>query len=97
AEALRAADHDLRVVILRFGIALAVTETGRETLKRLRPFLGGRVGSGRQWVSWIHREDAIDILLRALDTPEMRGAYNATSPHPVRMRQVTDAFGRGSR
>ena len=97
AEAQRAADHDLRVVILRFGIALAVTERGRETLKRLGPFLGGRVGSGRQWVSWIHREDAIDILLRALETPGMRGAYNATSPHPVRMRQVTDAFGRGSR
>ncbi|WP_416139514.1 hypothetical protein ACM26W_03650 [Halomonas sp. HK25] len=67
AEAQRSTDHGLRVVILRFGIALAVTESGRETLKRLRPFLGGRIGSGRQWVSRIHREDAIDILLRALD------------------------------
>ncbi|MGJ7456662.1 TIGR01777 family oxidoreductase [Halomonas sp. MA07-2] len=97
AEAQRAADHDLRVVILRFGLALALTQSGRETLKRLRPFLGGRIGSGRQWVSWIHREDATDILLRALDTAKMRGAYNATSPNPVRMRQVTDAFGRVSR
>lgn len=97
AEAQRAAEHDLRVVILRFGIALAMTENGRATLKRLRPFLGGRVGSGRQWVSWIHREDAVDIFLRALDTPGMQGAYNATSPNPARMRQVTDAFGRASR
>ncbi|MBE0488630.1 MAG: TIGR01777 family protein [Halomonas sp.] len=97
AEAQRAADHGLRVVILRFGLALALTDSGRETFKRLRPFLGGRIGSGRQWVSWIHREDATDILLRALDTPGMQGAYSATSPNPVRMRQVTDAFGRLSR
>lgn len=97
AEAQRAADHDLRVVILRFGIAFAITEGGRARLERLRPFLGGRIGSGRQWVSWIHREDAVDILLRALDTPGMQGAYNATSPNPVRMSQVTDAFARVSR
>ncbi|TVP52292.1 MAG: TIGR01777 family protein [Halomonas sp.] len=96
AEALRAADHDIRVVTLRFGIVLAMTERGRATLKRLRAFLGGRVGSGRQWVSWIHREDAVAILLRALNTPKMRGAYNATSPYPVRMSQVTDAFAHSS-
>lgn len=97
AEALRAAEHGLRVVILRFGIALAVTENGRAVLKRIRPFLGGRIGSGRQWISWIHREDAIKILLRTLDTPDMRGAYNATSPFPAPMSQVTDAFARASR
>lgn len=97
AQAQRASAFDVRVVILRFGIALAVTEMGRATLKRLHPFLGGRVGSGQQWVSWIHREDVVAILLRALDMPEMRGAYNATSPHPVRMSQVTDAFAQASR
>ncbi|MDR5898529.1 TIGR01777 family oxidoreductase [Halomonas vilamensis] len=97
AEAQRAAEYGLRVVILRFGIVLAVTENGRAVLKRIRPFLGGRVGSGRQWVSWIHREDAVNILLRALDYPEMQGAYNATSPFPVPMSQVTDAFAHVSR
>lgn len=97
AEAQRAAAFGLRVVILRFGIVLAVTENGRAVLKRIRPFLGGRIGSGRQWVSWIHREDAVDILLRALNTPAMQGAYNATSPFPVPMSQVTDAFARVSR
>ncbi|EHJ91571.1 TIGR01777 family oxidoreductase [Vreelandella boliviensis] len=95
-QAQRASEHDVRVVILRFGITLAVTENGRAVLKQLHPFLGGRIGSGQQWVSWIHREDAVAILLRALDTPEMRGAYNATSPYPMRMSQVTDAFARAS-
>ncbi|PCF95267.1 TIGR01777 family protein [Vreelandella nigrificans] len=97
AQAQRATEHNVRVVILRFGITLAVTENGRAMLKRLNPFLGGRIGSGQQWVSWIHREDTIAILLRALDTPEMQGAYNATSPNPVRMSQVTDAFAHASR
>lgn len=94
AQARRAGDLGLRVVILRLGIVLAVTERGREMLTRLRRFLGGRIGSGRQWVSWIHREDAVEILLRALDTPGMRGAYNATAPGPARMLQVTDAVAR---
>lgn len=97
AQAQRASALNVRVVILRFGITLAVTDMGRATLKRLHPFLGGRVGSGQQWVSWIHREDAVAILLSALDTPEMQGAYNATSPNPVKMSQVTDAFAHASR
>jgi len=82
------------VVILRFGLTLAVTASGRGTLARLKRFLGGRIGSGRQWVSWIHREDAVEIMLRALGDAGMQGAYNAVAPHPVRMSQVTDAFGR---
>lgn len=97
AEAERAGSLGLRVVILRFGIVLAVTEKGRAMLSRLAPFLGGRIGSGRQWVSWIHREDAVEVLLRALDTPAMAGPYNATAPYPTRMREVTDAFARVSR
>ena len=94
AEAQAAAGHGVRVVVLRFGLALAVTDSGRGTLSRLKRFLGGRIGSGRQWVSWIHREDAVEIMLRALSDAGMQGAYNAVAPHPVRMSQVTDAFGR---
>lgn len=95
-EALRAEALGLRTVILRLGIALGLTQRFRELLPGLRPFMGGRIGSGRQWVSWIHREDAVAIILRALSDAAMTGAYNATAPNPVQMDRVTDAFGRAS-
>lgn len=92
AAALGATGLGLRVVILRLGFVLAVTDQGRAVLGRVRRFLGGRIGSGRQWVSWIHREDAVAVIRAALDRPEMAGAFNAVAPWPVRMAQVTDAF-----
>ena len=97
AEAMAATAHGLRVVILRAGIVLGLTEEGRRTLDRLRPFLGGRIGTGRQWVSWIHRDDFVSIVLAALERPAMQGIYNATGPTPARMAQVTDAFARNAR
>jgi NAD dependent epimerase/dehydratase family enzyme len=58
-------------------------------LQRLAPFwslAGGAPGSGRQWVSWIHRDDLVDLMLAALVRPaEFDGVLNATAPHPVRM------------
>lgn len=86
----------LRTVILRFGIAIGLTGGFREVLPVLRPFMGGRIGSGRQWVSWVHREDAVEVLIRALSDSAMQGAYNVTSPNPVRMAQVTAAFGQAA-
>lgn len=86
----------LRTVILRFGIAIGLAPGFREALPILRPFMGGRIGSGRQWVSWIHREDAAAVILRALADPAMRGAYNTTAPNPVRMAEVTRAFGQAA-
>ena len=93
-EAMAATELGLRVVILRFGIALALTPEGRRLLDGLRRFLGGRIGSGRQWVSWIHREDAVAIMMRALENEAMSGAYNAVAPFPAKMSRVTEAFGR---
>ena len=92
AEAQAASEFGMRVVILRAGIVLGLTRDGARTLDRMRPFLGGRIGTGRQWVSWIHREDFVQIILTALDRPAMNGVYNATAPTPARMAQVTDAF-----
>ncbi len=93
-EAGAAAALGLRVVALRFGVALALTAEGRALLRQLRRFIGGRIGSGRQWVSWIHRDDAVAIIRRALETPAMSGAYNAVAPYPAPMSRVTEAFGR---
>jgi len=97
AEARSASEFGVRVVILRAGIVLGLTRDGARTLDRMRPFLGGRIGTGRQWVSWIHREDFVRIILTALERPSMTGVYNATAPTPARMAQVTDAFASNAR
>lgn len=93
AEAGAAEELGLRAVILRHGIVLDLTQRFRDVLNRLGRFVGGLVGSGRQWFSWIHREDTVRIILRALTDETMTGAYNATGPHPVRMDEFMQALG----
>ncbi len=64
----------------------------------LKPFrltgIGGPVGSGRQWVSWIHHADLVGILLLALDRQEATAALNGTAPNPVTNKDLTRAIGR---
>lgn len=85
----------VRVVLLRLGIVLAA-EGG--ALDHMRPafrfFLGGPLGSGEQWVSWIHIEDVAGLCLHALRTDRLRGPVNATAPDPVRSRGFARALGR---
>ena len=54
--------------------------------------LGGRVGSGRQWVSWISADDMFEILVRAVVDPTMSGLYHATSPNPVQNAELMAAY-----
>ncbi|GAA3412631.1 TIGR01777 family oxidoreductase [Paenibacillus hodogayensis] len=80
-----------RLVLLRTGLVLA-PEGGALPLMAL-PYklgVGGRVGSGRQWMSWIHAEDIVRLIRHCLDNPEMTGPVNATAPNPV----TNDEFGR---
>lgn len=84
-----------RLVILRFGVALAAD--GGALKKMMMPFklgMGGPLGSGRQWMSWIDRDDAVRIVEWAIDRSDARGVYNATGPEPVRNREFTHALGR---
>jgi uncharacterized protein (TIGR01777 family) len=82
AEAAR--DAGLRVVHPRLGIVLDRDGGALPPMALpFRLFVGGRVGSGRQYVSWIHRDDLTDLLLFALDTPAVAGPLNATATHPV--------------
>lgn len=93
--AARQAEPFARLVIARFGVALAAE--GGALQKMLLPFklgAGGPVGSGQQWMSWIDRDDAVRFVEWAIDHPEVRGTYNATSPEPVRNRDFTRALGR---
>jgi len=93
AEAFRAQELDVRVVALRIGIVLG--PNGGALAKMLTPFraaVGGRIGSGKQWMSWIHRNDVVGLVLAALDGAAYAGPVNATAPTPVRNRDFTAAL-----
>ncbi|MDB6139862.1 MAG: epimerase [Verrucomicrobiaceae bacterium] len=73
-----------RRVWLRISFVLGRSGGALPLLERLtRLFLGGSVGHGRQYISWIHELDMMRLFLRAIDEPDMRGVYNATGPSPV--------------
>ena len=83
-----------RLVILRTGIALA--GDGGPLVEMKRPFMffaGGPIGSGRQYISWVHREDWIGVLLWALDKVGVEGVFNASAPEPVTNAQFARALG----
>jgi len=94
-EASRAEALGMRVVRLRLGMVLAGDggALGR-MLPAFRAFVGGRLGDGRQWVSWIHRGDVTGLVVDALANEGYRGAVNATAPEPVRNRDFVAALGR---
>jgi uncharacterized protein (TIGR01777 family) len=95
AEARRAEALGLRVVLLRIGIVLA--PDGGALSAMLVPFragVGGRVGSGRQWMPWVHRDDVVGLVRDAVANEEYTGPVNATSPNPVTNRDFARALGR---
>ncbi len=89
------ADGLLRVVVVRSGLVL---DPGDGLLKQLlTPFklgVGGPIGSGDQYMSWIHIDDEIALLLWALDDEQVTGTLNATAPSPVTNRELSKALGR---
>jgi uncharacterized protein (TIGR01777 family) len=95
AEAQRAGERGARVAIARFGIVLG---PGGGVLGQMAPlfraFLGGPLGSGRQWFSWIHVEDLFGALAHLVGRRESSGAYNFTAPGPVTNRALTRELGR---
>ena len=90
-----AAEADIRTVCVRSGVVLSGSggALGRQ-LPLFRLGLGGRLGSGRQWVSWISLEDELGVLLRAIDDEALAGPVNAVAPQPVTNRQFTATLGR---
>jgi uncharacterized protein (TIGR01777 family) len=79
-----------RTASLRIGVVLG--RGGGALAKMLTPFrlgLGGRLGSGRQWMSWIHIDDLTAALCHALETQELSGPVNATAPNPVTNQEFT--------
>ena len=94
AEARRAEDAGIRTVLLRAGIVLS--KDGGALGAMLMPFkfgLGGVVGSGKQWMSWISLEDHAAIVRYVLENETIRGAVNSVSPNPVTNEQFTKTIG----
>ncbi|MEO1295450.1 MAG: TIGR01777 family oxidoreductase [Cyanobacteria bacterium J06636_16] len=83
----------VRLVIPRIGIVLGNGGALERMLTPFRLFAGGPIGSGKQWFSWIHVDDLVSLLIKAVTDPTMQGVYNATAPNPVRMEQVCESLG----
>jgi uncharacterized protein (TIGR01777 family) len=92
-EAVKAEVLGIRVVRARFGVILS--RNGGALPQMMRPFqfgVGGKLGSGRQWMSWLTLEDAVAILLFALENGHVTGPLNAVSPQPVTNADFTKAL-----
>ena len=94
SEARRAEDAGIRTVLLRVGVVLSKDGGALSTM--LTPFklgVGGVVGSGKQWMSWIEVDDLVAIINFVLENENIRGAVNACAPNPVTNEQFTKTLG----
>jgi uncharacterized protein len=95
AASLRAAEFGARTVILRMGIVLA--KDGGALPQMALPFrfgIGGRIGSGRQWMSWVALEDVVAMMQYALTADSLTGPVNAVAPHPERNAEFAKVLAR---
>jgi len=94
AEAQKAASSATRIVCMRTGLVLE--KDGGALPQMLTPFkfgAGGKLGSGRQYMPWIHREDWINLVRWTMQTPAVSGPVNATAPNPVTNAEFAQALG----
>jgi uncharacterized protein (TIGR01777 family) len=93
--AFEARERGARVATTRFGIVLGHDGGALpEFVKNARKFLNGPLGSGRQWLPWIHQEDVVRGILFLLEKKELEGPFNFVSPHPVRQLEFARALGK---
>jgi uncharacterized protein (TIGR01777 family) len=93
-EALNAEELGIRVCLIRTGIVLG---SGGALAKMYLPFkmgLGGPIGSGNQWMSWIHVDDEVDVIEMLLTHTQLSGAFNLTAPHAVTNREFSKTLGK---
>jgi uncharacterized protein len=91
---LAAKNASVRTVVLRFGIVLG---NGGGALAKMLPafkmFMGGPIGTGNQWFSWIQVDDVVAMILAGLKDTNMSGTFNATAPQPVKMKDLCMQLG----
>ncbi len=93
AEAQKVKEAGVRLVILRLGIVLGDGGALAKMIPPFQLFAGGPIGTGRQWFSWIHRDDLVNLILEALTRSDLEGVFNATAPNPVRMSELCQTLG----
>jgi len=94
-EAGRAAEKDVRVVLTRFGIVLGKTGGALgQMIPAFKKFVGGPLGSGNQWFSWVHMEDLLEAFLFVLNQETLAGPVNFCAPHPVRNKTLAQTLGK---
>ncbi len=93
AEAEKVRASGTRLALLRLGIVLGMGGALAKMLPPFQLFAGGPLGSGRQWFSWIHRDDLVNLILFSLNRSEVEGVMNATAPNPVRMSEFCQILG----
>ncbi|HMK52890.1 MAG TPA: TIGR01777 family oxidoreductase, partial [Thermodesulfobacteriota bacterium] len=94
-EALKAREKGARVVITRFGIVMG--EKGgalSQMIPLFKKYIGGPIGSGKQWFSWVHIKDLVEAFVFLIKHPEISGPVNVCSPNPVRNRDLAKALGK---
>lgn len=90
ASAWQVTNIGLRTVILRLGIVLSNEGGALPLLARpVKMMAGAPLGSGKQYMSWIHIDDACRLFIRAIEDPHIEGVYNAVAPHPVTNKEFT--------
>jgi len=90
-----ASNAGIRVALLRFGVVLSPDGGALKVmLPAFKAALGGRMGSGRQWMSWISLHDAARLAVWAAENPDVSGPVNAVAPAPVRQMEFAKALGR---
>ena len=88
--ALAAEAHQVRVALLRTGFVLAADGGALESIRPIfRLGLGGRLGSGKQWMPWVHVDDVCGLIVHLLDNHSLHGPFNAVAPHPVTNAEFT--------
>jgi hypothetical protein len=95
--ACKATEHDVRVCLLRTGLVIGskINNSGGFLQRMLLPFklcLGGRIGDGKQWMSWVHRDDLVAMIEMLLNADELSGVFNGTAPNPVTNQSFTDTL-----
>lgn len=95
SEAAKVEAYGVRNVRVRTGLVLSPNDGAlKQMLTPFKLFVGGPLGDGKQWASWLHIEDIVGIYIHAIDCEELSGAVNAASPNPVKMNEFAKTLGK---
>lgn len=94
SESAKVETANVRSVQIRTGLVLSPEDGAlKQMLPSFKFFIGGPLGNGKQWASWLHIDDIVGIYLHAIDNKNLSGSINAASPNPVRMKEFANRLG----